>query len=510
MLRLCTRPHAFSCCLLLFSSLFIAPAAAANPFTQYANDFVDPIHTVGPYASDLAGAQASIVAWAEEMNSHGPWSVTDKPVVAPSGNKHDYMSWAPYQWPDCSKAGNKTALTAPQMWKTCEYVFRDGMVNPDRTTINDFQSFFNLSDAVLYNSLAFTFQNKSSSVYSQNVAKYIKTWFLDADTSMNPNLNYAQMNRGPNGQKGEYTGILDLRGFAKIASGILILRQHRSTDWTADIDSQMVAWAKKYISWLQTAPTAKTAAAAKNNHGTFYVNQMMALQLIVNDTAGATTLGRGYFGGIYKNQIQSNGNQPMEASRSRPYHYRNFNIAGMITNARLLKHADPASNDWNTNSHGATIQTAMDFLMTTKPGATQETNVTAEIYPNVAAVAAEYGDPTGKYVKFLNASGFPYTDEPTFLWDRPLAGGSIANPVPKAGASSGSGSAAVSSSGNRPGVTSTSRPSSSTAIPANDQSGGSASSSSSSSTIPANGSIRLAVRPWMLNGLLLMLGYRLL
>jgi hypothetical protein len=83
-----------------------------------------------------------------------------------------------------------------------------------------------------------------------------------------------------------------------------------------------------------------------SNHGTFYVNQLMALKLIVNDTAGATTLGRGYFGGIYKGQIQPNGNQvcssysavriiltsdqPMEASRSRPYHYRNFNIAGMI------------------------------------------------------------------------------------------------------------------------------------------------------------------------------------
>jgi hypothetical protein len=46
-----------------------------------------------------------------------------------------------------------------------------------------------------------------------------------------------------------------------------------------------------------------------SNHGTFYVNQLMALKLIVNDTAGATTLGRGYFGGIYKGQMQSNGNQ---------------------------------------------------------------------------------------------------------------------------------------------------------------------------------------------------------
>ncbi|KAJ7915904.1 chondroitin AC/alginate lyase [Mycena leptocephala] len=462
--------HSF-CLWLLTILLIVRPnAVATNIFTSYANDFVDPTHAAGQYASNLRGAQDTIVAWANEMNSYGPWSVTNKPVVAPSGNKHDYMSWAPYQWPDCSKVGNKTVLSPQTMWKTCSYVFRDGQVNPDRTTINDFQSFFNLSDAVLYNSLAFTFQNQSSSVYSQNVANYINTWFLDPNTAMNPNLIYAQMNRGPNGQTGSFTGILDLRGFAKIASGILILRQHGSSDWTADIDSQMVAWCKNYINWLQTAPTATQAAAAKNNHGTFYVNQLMALKLIVNDTAGATTLGRGYFGGIYKGQIQPNGNQPMEASRSRPYHYRNFNIAGMITNARLLKYADPTSNDWNTTSHGATIQTAIDFLMTTNPTATNEANVTAEIYPNVAAVAATYGDPSGKYVKFLNTSGFPYADDASFLWDQPLAGGTVStgsNANPDSAKSTGS-------------------------------------SSSSSSAIPVNGT---GLRLWMFNGLLLVLGW---
>ncbi|KAJ7450854.1 chondroitin AC/alginate lyase [Mycena latifolia] len=456
--------------LLLANLLITQPATATNVFTSYANDFVNPtIATAGQYASNLGGAQDTIVTWAAEMNSYGPWSVTNKPVLAPSGDKHDYMSWAPYQWPDCSHAGNTTVLTPEQMWKTCAYVFRDGQVNPDRTTINDFQSFFNLSDAVLYNALASTFQNQSSSVYSQNVVKFINTWFLDADTAMNPNLNYAQMNRGPNGQTGEYTGILDLRGFAKIASGILILRKSGNTDWTADIDSKMVAWCTTYINWLQTAPTAKQAAAAKNNHGTFYVNQLAAIKLIVNDTAGAITLGRGYFGGIYKGQMQSNGNQPMEASRSRPYHYRNFNIAGMITNARILKYADPTSNDWNTTSNGSTIQTAVDFLMTTNPAATSETNVTAEIYPNVAAVAATYGDPTGKYVNFLQSSGFPYAQDASFLWDQPLAGGS-----PSANGASSSGS-----------------------------------SNSPATTQPSGAAMRPRLTLWVLNGILLAVGWRL-
>jgi len=61
--------------------------------------------------------------------------------------------------------------------------------------------------------------------------------------------------------------------------------------------------------------------------------------------------------------------------------------------------------------------------MMVNPATTHEQAITAEIYPNVAAIASAYGDPDGKYVKFLNASGFAYADDATFLWDQPLAGG---------------------------------------------------------------------------------------
>jgi len=223
----------------------------------------------------------------------------------------------------------------------------------------------------------------------------------------------------------------------------------------------------------------------------------MSLMLLVNDTAGATKVGRGYFGGIYKGQIASDGNQPMEATRSRPYHYRNFNIAGMITNARLLKYADPTSNDWNTTSSGATIQTAVDFLMATNPGVTHETNVTAEIYPNVEAVAATYGDPQGKYGRFLNASGFPYKDDASFLWDQPLSrvikAGSGAGTQPSLGPDNSVGTIS-------PGPSTTSNG----AVPSTSLNGAAPPTGSSGAT---------PVRPvhafTVLNGLLLVLGWRL-
>ncbi|KAF7331536.1 Chondroitin AC/alginate lyase [Mycena kentingensis (nom. inval.)] len=456
--------------LFLTTTLFIARAAATNPFAQYANEFVDPDYIasrVGQFPSNLGGAQATVFAWADELNSHGPWSacacpvprvlqlilcilgVTFKPVVAPSGDKHDYMSWAPYQWPDCSKVRNRTELTAAQIRKTCPYVNRDGEVNPERTIPNDFQSFFNLSDAILYNTLASTFSSDTADEYAGNAVEFIKTWFLDKDTAMNPNLEYAQMHLGPTGQEGAcLSSILpsvhlhlrvapspasctDLRMMVKVVSGVLILRKTKASAWTDDLDSAFVAWCKKYISWLESAPSAKEAASADNNHGTYAAGQMMALKIVVGDTDGATKVGRAFFGGAYNGMIAANGDQPLEATRTRPYHYRNFNIAGMITAARLLKYADPSSNVWNTSSmaSGATIQAALDFTMGVDPSKDQPdgydslAQVTAEIYPNVAAVASTYGDPDGKYLKFLKESGFPYADDPFFVWEQPLAGG---------------------------------------------------------------------------------------
>ncbi|KAF7297424.1 Chondroitin AC/alginate lyase [Mycena indigotica] len=400
---------------------------AINPFVQYAVDFPDPdfiVANAGNLYSQYNGAATSIIAWAEQMASYGPWSVTRKPVRAPSNDPHDYMSWAPYRWPDCSSVGNKTALTNEEVWKTCPYVNRDGEVNPDRVLPNDFQSFFNLSDAVLYNSIAAVFQEgngAASSVYSRNVVKFITTWFLNDTTAMNPSLTYAQMQRGPKGQQGTYTGVLDLRGFAKIASGILILRKSKNPDWTRDIDSKLIAWCQKYIDWLRSSDSGQRAASAANNHGTIFVNQFAALQLIVNDVAGAVNSTKGYFTGIYKGQLESNGDQPLEASRTHPWHYRNFNIAGMVTNARILQYADPKSKHfgWNAKAdHGATIRTTLDFLISTDPGASGETDILAEVYPNLAAVAVVYGDGHRKYANYVDQKGFggAYANEPAVLW----------------------------------------------------------------------------------------------
>ena len=54
-----------------------------------------------------------------------PPSVMDKGVTPPSGDKHDYMSQAPYWWPDPTKPDGSP------------YIRKDGERNPEIDKITD-------------------------------------------------------------------------------------------------------------------------------------------------------------------------------------------------------------------------------------------------------------------------------------------------------------------------------------------------------------------------------------
>ncbi|GJJ11888.1 hypothetical protein Clacol_006126 [Clathrus columnatus] len=386
------------------------------------------------FPDSLGDARETILQWTGQVNALGPWSVLNKTITPPSGDKHDYMSWAPYSWPNCTGVGNTTVLTPEEVWVTCPYVLRDGQFNPDGRLIDDIGEFSNLADAVLFNALSWVLSGRPTALYAVNAVNYIKIWFLDSATKMNPNLNYAQMARGPTGQIGTHTGILDTKCFTKIITGILILKQGNCALWTPDLDSQMTSWVQQFVQWLETAPTAIEESKAVNNHGSFYFTQLASLKLYLNDTAGALNVTTTYFTNQFQNQILGNGEQPFEAIRTRPYHYRAYNLCAMITNARLQNYMNKTSNVWNWKTkYGATIQTALDFAINVPPWVSNETSHQSEMDPNVAAIKAVYGDPTNGYTNFLQFRESNYTAQPYWYWYQSLdslAGSTQPSPSP--------------------------------------------------------------------------------
>lgn len=109
-------------------------------------------------------------------------------------------------WPNCTGVGNTTVLPLDEEFQKCTYTNIDGSLNPDARSINNVGDFDDMANAVLFNALSWGITR--SAAYSMRVASYIDTWFLNSETYMNPNLNYAQLHGGPDGQTGSHTGVL--------------------------------------------------------------------------------------------------------------------------------------------------------------------------------------------------------------------------------------------------------------------------------------------------------------
>lgn len=116
-----------------------------------------------------------------------PLSVMMKTKVPASGDRHDYMSLARYFWPD------------PEKPDGLPYINRDGHSNPELKEL-DRERLGETAERVTCLSLAYYFTDDER--YARKAVELLRTWFLDEDTRMNPNLEYAQMIPGHNGGKG--------------------------------------------------------------------------------------------------------------------------------------------------------------------------------------------------------------------------------------------------------------------------------------------------------------------
>ena len=120
----------------------------------------------------------ALIATADAALAAPSLNVMEKKHLPPSGNKHDYMSMAPYWWPDSTKPNGMP------------YIQRDGVVNPEARMDSDSPAFGRLVEAV--ESLALAGYLSGERRYADRAAVLLRTWFLAPATRMNPNLEYAQ------------------------------------------------------------------------------------------------------------------------------------------------------------------------------------------------------------------------------------------------------------------------------------------------------------------------------
>jgi len=261
---------------------------------------------------------AHLLDEANQALGEKPFSIVEKSVLPPSGDKHDYLSLAPYAWPDPRNKPNGLP-----------YVIRDGEINPERDGIADHRSLARICNLAETLGLAYFFSDDEK--YASHAASLLRTFFVAPVTRMNPNLKFAQGIRGK--EPGRPAGIIDAACIPHLIDGVGLLAPSKA--WTQSDRQAMDAWFRDYLTWLRESDLGRKEGRAGNNHGTWYDLQVVSLALATGQTELASEslnfarkrrIGR---------QIEPDGQQPEELHRTRPWHYATYNLQAMVLLANL-------------------------------------------------------------------------------------------------------------------------------------------------------------------------------
>ena len=289
-------------------------------------------------------AYQTLISKAEKALSMGRLSVVDKTLTPPSQNKHDYMSFGPYFWPN------------PKTKDGYPYIRRDGKVNPNALIDSDSPRLVRLANALETLALAYYYTNNTK--YAQCAVEMIQIWFINDTTKMNPHLKYAQ--GIPGTVPGRALGILDGRHFIKILDSITLI-EHSNLLSSKDLE-KIKQWVKEYQNWLLTGEYAYEESHRPNNHGTFYDYQVVGYALYLEQPKKAEELLTNAQYVRLGSHIGSKGQNFHELERTRPLHYSLFDLEALMGLALYSDHCDDV-NFWTFTINETSLKKAIDYVV---------------------------------------------------------------------------------------------------------------------------------------------------
>jgi len=358
-------PAAFLAMLTAFTSIASAaetgPTNAPRVFLQQGMNLQLIRRQIRNGDRTYAPAIAALERDAQTALQARPGSVMDKPSPAASGDKHDYMSQAPYAWADPSKTNG------------LPYLIRDGQRNPEAKINSDYDHLWKMAWDTETLSLAYYLTGKE--IYAARAARLIQTWFLDPATRMNPNVEYAQ--RVPGSNREDHGGIIDGLAFPLVVDSTGLLAG--SPSWTDADERGFKEWIARYRTWLEQSTMGRGESQATNNHGTYYDVQLVTYSLFLGDEAAAKSRLEADKKRIAW-QIQPDGRQPFELTRTISLHYSVYNLRGLFMLARLGENVGVDLWHYQTDD-GRGISRAIDYLIPFVTGAAKWPNQQIAEYP---------------------------------------------------------------------------------------------------------------------------------
>lgn len=272
------------------------------------------------------------------------FSIVNKTILPKGANQHDYISYAPYWWPDPSKKDG------------IPYIKRDGIINRELRNQGDNITFHRMANAVEILSLSYLYTQDE--IYAQHAVRFLATWFLDPNTRMNPNVNFGQIIIGKKDQD-HRAGIMEMRFLTNILECFKLLRTSKS--FNPIIQKGIKEWISHYFQWLETSSHGKGELLRSNNHGTWYDLQYISIALFLEQKERVKKHIKQYTIPRIESQILPSGEMPLEIARSRSLHYSLYNLKAFFG---IAKYAEQVNIDlWHLTKDQKGIQKALDYLL---------------------------------------------------------------------------------------------------------------------------------------------------
>ena len=282
-----------------------------------------------------------VMADASKYLSLKPVTVTATRSARSAGGLNDFFSEGDYWWPDPKGA-------------ELPYVRRDGMTNP-ANFVEHRNLLMRVSQEVP--ALAAASVLSRNRRYAAHAAAHLRAWFLTPETRMNPSLQYAQAIQGRSTGRG--TGIIDTIHFVEVAKAIPLIAKTGAL--TRSEFAGIQGWFASYLDWMTTSKNGIEERDTKNNHATCWVMQVAAFAELTGNQKLMADCANRFKTLIVPEQIGTDGSQPLEMSRTKPYGYCLFNLDALTTLCQIV--SKNGEDLWKfETADGRGIRKAIEFL----------------------------------------------------------------------------------------------------------------------------------------------------
>ena len=271
--------------------------------------------------------------------------VTDIKLPRPSGDPHDYVSIAPYRWPN------------PDTKDGLPWIPRDGYVNPDTQ--------HEMHPGIMYGririlGLAALYIPERAKDYAEYANRQMYDWFINPETRINPNAKYSQALPGI--CEGRSAGLIAFSTSYALFNGIGILECLELMD--NEILVGVKAWFVEFANWILTSDEyGLRTDTGVGNHPSWLSANLIATAAFTGRQTLLKQIATTAHHRRIKAFIEPDGSQPEELKRATAMGYSFYSLHAMFVFSNIAER-NGYPECWSIDSERGEciLKRAVDFL----------------------------------------------------------------------------------------------------------------------------------------------------